>query len=60
MLLAFNPNSVANAVGEGLAIPGFSNDLPSRDIDTGRGRVFSHSVNGLSLCLEDNIPDLLS
>lgn len=56
--ITFDPNSMAETVGERVAVSRVVNDLPRCDIDAGSRRVLAHLVDGLSLGFEHYIPHL--
>lgn len=58
--ITFDPNSMTDTVRKFLAVSGIRNDLAGYDVDTGSGRILSHLVDGLGLCLEHYIPHLES
>jgi hypothetical protein len=56
--ITFDPNPMAETVGERVAVSRVVNDLPRCDVDAGSRRVLAHLVDGLSLGFEHYIPHL--
>jgi hypothetical protein len=56
----FDPDAMANAMSKRSTIACLADDIACSDIYAGCGQVLTHLIDRASLCLENDVPDLLS
>jgi hypothetical protein len=57
-LVDFKPDTVAQAMGEGVAVAGATNDVARERVGLSTGHAWPHLLLGMRLCLENNAVEL--